>query len=276
MKISDREVFVAATHIDVKKGQDRSVQLSGDTQGVMLCDGIGSLAHSAKYAEEATVVFKASPSLPVKKIAEAVQHKLDVPGGTTVLRALIKTTDTGVPRLSLSCLGNGSAVHLTGHFNAERPDGIPHYRYTELFLSHTNEGTALMRHVSHDSRAEHHDAFELEMSLNHPYGDIILLFTDGLSSSEERLVVKTPDERIWRNESENLHRLLQRLDNWLTDVSRHQLKAGEIQTGLENFVSNFVEEMKVTGNLEDDLALGLIVTRRVVERQQKMTKQKAR
>lgn len=263
-------IYLTATFIDVKKGQDRAIFVTDPVCGLLLCDGIGSLKNSKEYAKEAIGNFEKNPTISILELASEIQQNLKSPGGTTVLKALVETTENTTPNLLIECLGNGSVVHLTGHFNAERPDGLPPYRYSELFLSHTNQGTTLVRHISQDSGDAQHEAFSIKISLNHPYGDIFLFFTDGLSSSEERFVLKAADGRMWRNESTELHLLLQALDSWLRDLGRTVPEPKEIQSQLVNFSEQFVAKMKAEGHLDDDLALGIILTDGVIRSQVRM------
>lgn len=260
-------IYLTAAFIDGKKGQDRATFVTGSTSGLLLCDGIGSLENSGQYAEEAVSQFKADPTISVQNLAAKIQERLSSPGGTTILKASVEAPKNAAETLIIECLGNGSVVHLTGHFNAERPDDLPPYRYSELFLSHTNEGTTLVRHISQNSGVKEHEAFRMEMRLNHPYGDIVLFFTDGLSSSEERFVLKAPDDRIWRNESSELHLLLQALDIWLKDLRKAPPGPEDMQKRLEEFAERFVKRMKVEGHLDDDLALGVLITQEAINTQ---------
>ena len=177
-------------------------------------------------------------------------------GGTTFISAVnLKNTN----KVKLEYLGNGGIIHLHGDFstnvNSEEP-----YRYGELMIPHVSPNGALTKHISHNSEKVELSTSTIELNLNYITGDIILLFSDGISSLEDKLILKDNENRFWRNENPAIQLILKELNLHLqTNIS-----PSSFEDELTGFIESILEKLKVENYLEDDASLGIIITENVL------------
>lgn len=66
-------------------------------------------------------------------------------------------------------------------------------------MPHVDKEGSLLRHISHDSKVYELTPSFIDLSLTGISGDIILIFSDGISTLEEDIIVMDDQQRIWRN-----------------------------------------------------------------------------
>ena len=98
------------------------------------------------------------------------------------------------------------------------------------------------------------------MNLNYFTGDIILLFSDGISSLEDKVILKDNENRFWRNENPAIQLILKELDLFLISNNNQ----ATFQEGIIEFNQVILEKLKTENYLEDDASLGIIITENVL------------
>lgn len=247
----------SAKHIAIKKDQDRA---NFDSNKIVLCDGVGEFSDSARAAEITLDNLLEAENYQeiVQKVNQSTFEIVtnNIIGGTTFIYAKIESDDS----VSLSYLGNGSVFHLHGDFHELPPNVKKPYRYSNILLPHANKDGVLLRHISHQSNPPELIPSFVTLSLSGIHGDIILAFTDGISSLEEEIIVTDNQNRDWRIQSECVLTILENLHNWLRKAG-----ADVKQTDLNSFLEEILLELKSKKMLEDDASIGLIITKEVFE-----------
>jgi len=254
-------ILLAAKNIGVKMGQDR-VWVSENK--ILLCDGIGSFGGSGEAADVVIgcLQFAENKVELISHINSAHNEILDkeIFGGTTMLSAIVTEDHL---KVMLAYLGNGSIYHFTGDL-FDKPETFTEsnkiHRYVNYLLPHVDKDGALLKHISNCSTAQELVPTFLELSLNGLEGDVIFMFTDGISSLEDDIVISDDQSRIWRNQSENVNSILNHWDLWMkanySDINKEKL---------DKFLEDQLAWLKENKKLEDDASIGLIMTKRVIE-----------
>lgn len=255
-------MFISANYIDVKKHQDYadfSVDLNHKV--IIICDGIGEFERSREISEFTVNQFiKKNYRNLHEFIFDSELQEMKNTGleaGTTFIKALISNNSD---KVKIEYLGDGGIIHLPGdYFNLPNSD-FP-YKYNEIMLPHILPNGDLNRHLSHKSTKENLKTGELELRLNHPAGDILLLFSDGISSLEERFILRDDHGRYWRSEPETIQFILSELGELLNSEITKDL----FQEKLPEFNISVLKKLKQNNMLEDDASLGIIITENVLD-----------
>ena len=254
-------MFFSAQYIDVKLDQDYADFTIGDnSKTLVLCDGIGEFKDSGIVAK---VVADQFISNNYSSISELVLNKelenlksQNIQGGTTFISALNKNDSD---EIELEYLGNGGIIHLHGDFanntNSEEP-----YRYGEIMIPHISPYGALTKHISHHSNKPERAGSKIKLNLNYINGDIILLFSDGISSLEDKVILKDAEGRYWRNENAAIQLILSELNEFL----KTKYNTNNFDEILVKFNKDILEKLKSENYLEDDASLGIIITEQVL------------
>jgi len=254
-------IFLSAKSIKVKMDQDR-VWVSENK--ILLCDGIGSFERSGEVADIAINQLQfAENNLELKSyinLAHAEILDKQIIGGTTMLSAIVMEDNS---KLMLAYLGNGSIYHFSGDL-FDKPESYEDlnkvHRYINYLLPHVDKDGALLKHISNCSTEEELGPSLLELSLTGLYGDVILMFTDGISSLEEDIIIADDQSRIWRNQSENVNSIIDHWDVWMkanySDMDKEKL---------DKFLEDELAWLKENRKLDDDASIGLIMTKRVID-----------
>lgn len=257
-------MYKAAAHIGVKKDQDRTASFENL---VIVCDGIGEFNQSEVAAEvliENLLFSEYGDNQEINGLIEKskktiVEEKIE--GGTTLILAAIDDRKTPL-QTKLAYLGNGSIIHFSGDFS-ELPnsygDSNKFYRYSNLLIPHVDKEGILLKHVSHHSEPKDLIPTFMNLTLSGVHGDILLLFSDGICTLEDEIIVQDEQGRIWRNQSESVVFIMDALHNWL--------KAGcntITNETLEVFIKNTLNALKELKKLEDDASCGVIITEEVI------------
>ena len=252
-------MYFSAQHIDIKLNQDHSNFINDvDYSALVLCDGIGEFADSGKIAELVSELMIEKHYDSIKQIVhdnQLLELNKRVIGGTTVLFGK-RLRDA----LHIEYLGNGGILHLNGDYFLTGTERVP-YEYSNLMLPHVSSTGALTRHISHHSLKNELIPCKLDLSLNSSEGDIILMYTDGINSIEDNIILKDDNDRYWRHESTAVHYILEKLHEFL-HVNCHEK---ELYEKLIDFNHSILYDLKDKDLLDDDASLGIIITQEVFE-----------
>lgn len=255
-------IYLSAKHIAIKKDQDRA---GYDANKIVICDGVGEFNDSAVVAEISldNVLLANNKQEIIARIEKSVQSILtnNIIGGTTLISAIIETCED-ISFVKIAYLGNGSIFHLHGDYfelPASYNQSNKAYRFSNILIPHIDKEGSLLRHISHDSKAYELTPSFIDLSLTGISGDIILIFSDGISTLEEDIIVMDDQQRIWRNQSSNVSIILNDLHEWLI-LNSKSITQRNISDFLESTLKKFKEEKK----LEDDASIGLIITQPVL------------
>ena len=260
-------MYFAAKHTDVKLEQDYADCTENESKkALIICDGIGefeSSGQAAKIVVEMFIENVLKEDFSMDRFVKNAQHEIkdsNVIGGSTMICAIQDDED----ELNLHYLGNGGIIHLYGDFSINPYSELP-YRYIELMNPHVTPEGALFKHISHNSGKSELSIDTVKLQLNSENGDILLFFTDGIASLEEKAIIKTEDGIFWRHESESIQIILSQLNDFLIrDANQFSIE------GLIVFIDQTLELLKKEKKLEDDASLGIIVTNNVIKRYKTM------
>lgn len=254
-------MYFSAQHIDVKLKQDYAdFSAEENRKALVLCDGIGEFEDSGKVAEVVVNQFIGGHYSKLSEVIldeEVIRLKHNnVIGGTTFISAINKNESD---KVQLEYLGNGGILHLHGDFstnvNSEEP-----YRYGELMIPHISPNGALTKHISHNSEKPERASSKIELNLNYFTGDIIILFSDGISSLEDKVILKDNEDRFWRNVNPAIQLILKELDVFIKDTCKNE----GFEENLIDFNGVILKKLKADNYLEDDASLGFIITEQVL------------
>lgn len=246
-------MYFSGKHIDVKLNQDYA---DFDDNSLIICDGIGEFADSGKVSKLVAEKFLANDKSEFHDLIVTQLIKDKIIGGTTFISAINKY---GSNKIQLEYLGNGGIIHFHGDFSTNLNSEEP-YRYGELMIPHISPNGALTKHISQNSGKIELASSTIELNLNYTTGDLILLFSDGISSLEDKVILKDNENRFWRNENPAIQLILKELDLFLTSNFNTDL----FQDCLIEFNHTVLEKLKIENYLEDDASLGIIITENVL------------
>lgn len=254
-------MFFSAQYIDIKLNQDYADFSQDEIQkGLIICDGIGEFPDSGKAAKVIVERFIANSFQSIDKLVyDSVIEKLNddsFKGGTTFISAVNKNESNEV---DIEYLGNGGIIHLYGDF-ANNANSDEPYRYGEIMIPHISPSGALTKHISHNSNKPELLSSRVKLNLNYFNGDIILLFSDGISSLEDKVILKDADGRYWRNENSSIQFILSELNELL----KNDNNINDFYDILVKFNKDILEKLKRENYLEDDASLGIIITEQVL------------
>jgi hypothetical protein len=254
-------MYFSVKHIDVKLNQDYAdFLIDENSKSLVLCDGIGEFSDSGKISKVVVDLFIGKHYFKLSELIadnELVKHKNNnIIGGTTFISAINKNNSD---RIQLEYLGNGGIIHLHGDFSTNVNSDEP-YRYGEIMIPHISPSGALTKHISHNSEKVELASSTIELNLNYITGDIILLFSDGISSLEDKVILKDNENRFWRNENPAIQLVLKELDLFLKTNNN----LDSFQDSLIEFNLAILKKLKTENYLEDDASLGIIITENVL------------
>ena len=250
-------MYFSAKHIDVKLNQDYA---DFNDNSLIICDGIGEFKDSEKVAKLVVEQFIGKEYSKLSDLIadnELIKFKNEnIIGGTTFISAVKKNS---LDKIQIEYLGNGGVVHLYGDFSTNVNSDEP-YRYGEIMIPHISPNGALTKHISHNSNKPERASSMITMNLNYFTGDIILLFSDGISSLEDKVILKDTENRFWRHENPAIQLILKELDLFLISNNNQ----ATFQEGIIEFNQVILEKLKTENYLEDDASLGIIITENVL------------
>ena len=264
-------MYFSARHIDIKLKQDVSLSVTKDNKSALvICDGIGEFEDSGEAAKITVECFNDvifTENYSVENIVRRAKDEIVSTGqkmGTTFICAIQNDENS----IGINYLGNGGVIHMHGDFANHLYTNHP-YRFAHLMLPHITPQGALSRHISHFSGEQELCLSKFETTLNHPLGDILFLFSDGITSLEEMAIIKDGNNRYWRSENDAIQFILTEFDNFLQEFS-NDFSAYL----LDNFLNETLHKLKINNQLEDDASLGIVMTQNVVNYYSKLADDK--
>jgi hypothetical protein len=250
-------MYFSAKHKDIKLNQDYA---DFNDNSLIICDGIGEFTDSGKVAK---LVVDQFINNNYSKLTDLIDDNdrvkylnQNIIGGTTFISA-VKINN--IDKIQLEYLGNGGIIHLHGDFSSNLNSEEP-YRYGEIMIPHITPNGALTKHISHNSKKNELTSSKLSLNLNYFTGDIILLYSDGISSLEDKVILRDNENRFWRNENPAIQLILKELNLFLK--SNNSIET--FQNNLIEFNEKILEKLKIENYLEDDASLGIIITEKVL------------
>jgi hypothetical protein len=256
--------YKAVSHIAIKKDQDRTASTENT---LIICDGIGEFNQSQNAAEiliENLLLSEFGDYQEIQGLLTMTQEIITsekIRGGTTMIFAAIIPDKANI-RLKFSYLGNGAIIQLPGDFS-ELPSSYgvsnKYSRYSNLLIPHVDKDGILLKHISHHSEPEQLIPSFIELIPSGIYGDIILIFSDGICSLEDEIGVQDEYGRIWRNQSEAVVLILEELHDWI------KLNFDRITNeNLHIFILKTLQLLKDLKKIDDDASFGLIISEKVL------------
>lgn len=251
-------MYFSVKHINVKLNQDYA---DFNESALIICDGIGEFHTSGKISK---LIVDQYISKNYKSISELIFDEelmnlkdSNFVGGTTFISAINLGTSN---KIRIEYLGNGGIIHFYGDFSSNVNSQEP-YRYGELMIPHISSKGALTRHISHNS--DHNELLSsiIDLHLNYHFGDIIMLFSDGIASLEDKIILKDDKNRYWRSENPSIQLILRELDSFLKSNSNKST----FHDSLIEFNQKMLGILKSADYLEDDASLGFIITDKVLD-----------
>lgn len=265
--------------------------LSNDVRAVIVADGIGSdegaentsaeiVRHIARQIDDsAPRSADASDDLAIRDVFLKTRERL------AQIRAMSMVTngDSGGPCLSggstalcviehhdrivVAYCGNGAVLQIRADFNDFPIHSVLPWSTVDVLNPHSQyvRGKNLLcRFLSADATVEQATPSVLTIStdLEGP-GDIFVACTDGISSRDQSLVGRN-DMGIWTRTDAAIPLLYRYLDAFFRNGSM-------TFDALETTLRNYLEELEAVGAMEDDCALGVLITSRAVTYQAKRT-----
>jgi serine/threonine protein phosphatase PrpC len=253
-------MYLSARHLNIKLKQDSANFICDENyKALILCDGIGEFSMSHIVSEKVSEIMIEMAYSDIDQLIQdfeiiSLKNKIEN-GGTTIIFAIVESNR----KVKIQYLGNGGCIKLNGDFNQSTQDLSP-YKFNHLINPHINDSGALTRHLSKESGKQELIKSEISTSLNNPNGDIILFFTDGITSLEENVIIKDNEGRYWRHESSSIQIILEKLHTFLTENKESE----DFQDKLINFNEQVLNDLHILNLLEDDASLGIIITDEVL------------
>jgi serine/threonine protein phosphatase PrpC len=254
-------MYLSARHLNIKLKQDSTNFICDeDCKALILCDGIGEFSQSQIFSEKVADMMIEKAYTDIDQLVHdseiiALKDKIEN-GGTTIIFAILES----YKKVRIQYLGNGGCIKLNGDFNQSNQGLLP-YKYNHLINPNINDSGALTRHLSKESGRQELVKSEISTSLKSTNGDIILLFTDGINSLEENVIIKDNEGRFWRHESSSIQIILEKLNIFLTNHKDND----DFQDKLITFNKEVLNDLNDLNLLEDDASLGIIITDEVLK-----------
>lgn len=175
--------------------------------------------------------------------------------GTTCICA-IETRNS----FKLGYTGNGAILHLKGNF-IDFPEDIYYLCWclNNYLNPHTvpeNGKEALYKYFSYGAQPAQYSPTIIELTKDkHESGDIIIVCSDGIYSSDHNKVGKDKNGVVWLKVNKVLLLLIHKLRSYIKEHEDYNSKT------LEHTMQDFLKELKETpGAMDDDCSLGIIIT----------------
>jgi serine/threonine protein phosphatase PrpC len=254
-------MYLSARHLNIKLNQDSTNFICDkDFKSLIVCDGIGEFSQSQIVSEKVTEMMIEKRFDDINQLIQdseiiALKDKIEN-GGTTIIFAILESNR----KVKIQYLGNGGCIKLNGDFN-QSSQGLLPYKYNHLINPDINNSGALTRHLSKKSGKQELIKSEISCYLNNPKGDILLFFSDGITSLEENAIIKDTEGRYWRHESSCIQVILEKLNVFLMDNNI----SDDFQDKLITFNEEILKDLNNLNLLEDDASLGIIITDEVLK-----------
>lgn len=251
---------------------------------VLVADGLGSHAYSklgAQWAiKGATEWINAAPTVTENVLRDAfVAARAEVNAnaasfcsregitvdknqsfGTTLIVAA-ETQNTFI----VGYVGNGAIWHIRGSFNEFSQSRYLPWNALNYLNPHSVESAegkeAVYRLISFSDDKSEAIPTIIEIAKDRIYGDILMICTDGIHSSDQLEVGRYKDGSIWTKAEPTMLRFFAALNEFF--CSSNAVTDEALHRALEHYTS----QLRTDGLLEDDASVGVIVTAAALEYQ---------
>jgi len=248
-----------------------------------VADGVGS---SFKAEESSRLVCEKAVELVARSlqegktdvdfcsIFETVQHELDtcVESNYDDELPTMKEGSFGstlivgidyVDRFVAAYVGNGSILHIGGNFIKFPAYMSLPWNAVNLLNPHTVEvegKEALYKLFFYKAEPKQYKPSVVEVrKTDCEPGDLFVITTDGVYSSDHEVAVKDDEGEIWMPFPKTLGMLYDTLKGYA-------LGDNEInETTLQQVLAQYMNEIKETGAMDDDTTLGVVVTKQAID-----------
>lgn len=173
--------------------------------------------------------------------------------GTTLIVAA-ETQNTFI----VGYVGNGAIWHLRGSFNEFSPSRYLPWNALNYLNPQSVESAegkeAVYRLISFSDDEGEAIPTIIEIEKDMIYGDILMICTDGIYSSDQLEVGRFKDGSIWTKAEPTMLRFFAALNEFF--CSSNAVTDEALQRALEHYTS----QLRTDGLLEDDASVGVIVT----------------
>jgi serine/threonine protein phosphatase PrpC len=257
-------------------------------RGVIVADGIGSHYKSEIAAQSCVETIKkglskvrSAKNIDFKLLFQQAKEQLITYAdqnkdlkevdrnralGTTLICALELEKE-----IKVAYVGNGCIWHIQGNFNSFGPHRYLPWNSINLLNPHSvDEGgkAALYKYLSPNE--VNCEPTQITITKNNPFGDIILIATDGIYSYDQVLVGKDDEGSIWVSGEETMALFYQALSKVLTD------NGGTMdEKKLESAMGSYLRLLKEKQLMNDDTTLGLIISSQALKYAQRASSKEA-
>lgn len=271
------------THKRDKPNQDFCIAFDNSNlkiKGVIVSDGIGSHAFSeisSRFcAERAKEKLQTLENLPIdfktiffeikKELEEFVINELtkDDLNKTTLGTTLICAVET-LDEYQIAYVGNGSIWQISGNFNHfGKAIALP-WNSINLLNPHTIEQkgkSVLYKYISIADVSTIPSIIKLSKNED-AFGDIIIITSDGVYTSDEAKIGKDDNGVIWEMGEDTMIELYKTLDIFFSD---NPSEATNVD--LEFELNKYLTLLRHRDIMDDDTTLGVIISQKAIDYQQ--------
>lgn len=271
------------THKKDKPNQDFCITFENSSlniKGVIVSDGIGSHAFSEISSRFCTERLKEKlqtlEKLPIdfktlfydikKELEEFVINELskDDLNKTSLGTTLICAVET-LEEYQIAYVGNGSIWQISGNFNHfGKAIALP-WNSINLLNPHTIEQkgkSVLYKYISIAEVSTIPSIIKLSKNED-AFGDIIIITSDGIYTSDEAKIGKDDNGVIWEMGEDTMIELYKTLDIFF---SNNPIEANN--NDLEFELNRYLTLLRERDIMDDDTTLGLIISPKTIEYQQ--------
>lgn len=279
-ELYDKSIISTATITNKTENQDSKGEIENtDYNAVFIADGLGSYKY-AKLSSERVIDFFINETkkfngklidVRFKEVYRQAKNKLiefandslredekneDNLFGTTAI-SLVETAN----RIKVAYAGNGAIWHIRGNFNIFPSTYLFPWNAINILNPHTipeNGKEALYRLISNNNDFQECVPSIIEIEKDEEYGDIIMICTDGIYSSDQIKAGKN-DKGIWVKYEPTMLKFFEYLSHFFSNNSIYNSEA------IKQTIDQYLEELKPM--LDDDATIGILITKRALNYQ---------
>ena len=183
--------------------------------------------------------------------------------GTTLLVALENES-----KIIFSYVGNGGGWHIKGNFSEFPSNYLYPWNAINILNPHTlpeNGKEALYKLISDSEDYNECIPSIIELHKNNEVGDIFMICTDGIFSSDKYKAGKN-DKGIWVKYEHSMFKFFEYLNHFFKSCELYSKEA------LTDILNQYLAEIK--NQLDDDATIGIIITKETLNFQNRINWQK--